>query len=265
VPEGDTIHRAARTLDRALTGQVIVAAAGTRHPEVGRLAGATVTAVEARGKHLLMRVSSGLTLHTHMKMNGSWHVYRPGQRWRAPAHLADAALTTAPWVAVAFHVPVIEVFPSREEPLHPVLRRLGPDLSAAVFDDVELARRVESPEAAGLTAAEALLDQSIACGLGNVYKSEILWRRQVPPRARWGSLPVAVRVQLFHDGRSMLRRNLQGVGRDTRLRGDRREAPLAVYGRNGFPCPRCGTKIEVAHDGDMPRLTYHCPSCQAES
>jgi endonuclease-8 len=262
VPEGDTIHRTVRTLHLALTGQQLTSADGTRNPAVRRVGGSTVTGVEARGKHVLMRFSSGLTLHTHMKMNGSWHVYRPGERWRAPAHLADVVLTSTEWVAVAFHVPVVEVLETRAEPLHPILSRLGPDLAAPSFDEEELARRVESPHAASRTAAEAIIDQRIASGLGNVYKSEILWRGQVAPHATWGSLPLEIRLALFRDGRAMLRRNLQGVGRDTRLRGDRRAGPLAVYGREGLPCPRCGTKIVAAYEGDTPRLTYFCPSCQ---
>jgi endonuclease-8 len=201
-------------------------------------------------------------------MNGSWHRYRPGERWRRPPGRARLVLEVDGAVAVCFDAPVVELFEARTEPLHPSLSRLGPDLLAADFDAAEAHRRLRDPARADLEIGVALLDQRALAGIGNVYKNEVLWIELVSPFARVSTLDDATIERLVVTARRLMRANVEastrrGLERVTTA-GDR-TAPgaLYVYGRGGRPCRRCGKPIAVVRQGDdLPRTTYWCPTCQ---
>lgn len=274
MPEGDSIFRAARTLHRALAGKVVtrfesVLPALTRVHEDAPLIGRTVNEVSATGKHLLMRFSGDLVLRTHMRMNGSWHIYRPGERWQRPARDMRIVIATADFVAVAFNVPVAEFLTVRALTRQPALRRLGPDLLGAGFDPVEAARRIR--ERAGDEIAEVVLDQHVVAGAGNVYKSEILFLCRINPFTRVAALTDGQVAEVVQTARSLLAANVGnaatgaivtyvGMRRTTR-RADPAER-LWVYGRAGLPCRECGTLVTRRAQGLDARLTYWCPRCQ---
>jgi endonuclease VIII len=273
MPEGDTLHRTADGLRPYLVGRPVTSArAGGPGalPQVGRVVGAKVTGVEAVGKNLLIRFDNGLEVRTHLRMNGSWHRYRPGERWRRPAGRARLVLEVPGAVAVCFDAPVVELFETRAEAQHPTLARLGPDLLSPGFDPdgaAEALRRLRNPARAGQAIAEALVDQRALAGIGNVYKSEVLFIERVDPWARVGELPDETLGQMIATSRRLLLANAdrrRGPERVT-TGGDRAAAgqPLWVYDRAGRPCRRCGTPIERGRQGtSLPRLTFWCPRCQ---
>ncbi len=256
MPEGDTIHRAARTLDRAIGGRVVTRASGDEETRraIEPLTGATVAKVEARGKHLLVRFDDGRTLHTHMRMDGSWHIYRPGERWMRPAHTAVAVLETEAWIAVCFDAPLVEVV--RGDPA--LVQKLGPDLLAPSVDLDEAIARLRA--CGELAIGEALLRQSAVSGIGNVYKSEVLFLRRVDPFAKVGALDDATLRALLEEARRAMKANLTGNARVTRRRFG--GAKVWVYGRSGKPCFECGTPVRMRRQGDAGRSTYYCPRCQ---
>jgi endonuclease-8 len=268
VPEGDTLHRTAGGLRPHLVGRRVSAARGpVPGPQLQRVVGAVVTGVEALGKNLLIRFDNGLELRTHLRLTGSWHRYRPGERWRRPAARARLVLETPESVAVCFDCPTIELFEQRAEHLHPSLGRLGPDVLDPDFDAADAHRRLRDPSRATRSIAEALLDQRALAGIGNVYKSEVLWIERVAPFAALRDVDDATLDRLIVTARRLLvanadrRRGSERVttGGDRAAGGD----PLWVYGRGGRPCRRCGTSIQVTTQGDdLPRTTYWCPRCQ---
>ncbi|WP_370327843.1 Fpg/Nei family DNA glycosylase [Euzebya sp.] len=278
MPEGDTIFRAAASLHDALAGEVVTAVR-TTVPQVRRLlperlVGESVDSVEARGKHLLCWFTpSDLALHTHMRMTGSWHLYPTGTRWRKPAHLARLVLSTATVDAVCFNAPVIELLSRGQVDAHPSLRDLGPDPLAGGPDGP-----VDLDEAAARLAAradtaigEALLDQRVLAGVGNVYKNEVLFIHGVDPWTPVGVVPPDVRAALLTTASDLLRANVAHGGpqrittrrpADVRRGGRRGSDRVFVYGKAGRPCPRCGTPIRSAALGEHARITYWCPRCQ---
>ncbi len=271
MPEGDTIFRAARTLNRALGGRVVmgfesVFPALTRVDTDAPLRGRTVEQVTARGKHLLMRFSGDLILHTHMRMNGSWHIYRPGERWRAQSRDLRIRIDTDAYVAVGFNVPVADFLTLHDLERHPVLSALGPDLASEAFDREEVWRRIAMyPEA---PLHDVLLDQRVVAGIGNVLKSEILFVSRLSPFAAAGTLTRAQFDRLIDVSLRLMRMNIVDsatlppvFGRRTTGSLDAR-ATLYVYGRRGKPCRRCGAAVESAQTGTDVRLTYWCPACQ---
>ena len=273
MPEGDTLHRTADGLRPYLVGRAVTAARANGPgpvPQVGRLIGATVLEVEAVGKNLLIRFDNGLELRTHLRMNGSWHRYRPGERWRRPPARARLVLEVPGAVAVCFDAPVVELFETRAETLHPALSRLGPDLLGPNFDAsggaAEALRRLREPARAGRAIGEALLDQRALAGIGNVYKSEVLFIERVDPWARVGDLPDDVLARLIATARRLLVANAdRRHGPERVTTGDARAAAgqsLWVYDRAGRPCRRCGTLIARRfHGTELPRLTFWCPRC----
>lgn len=252
MPEGDTLVRTADGLRPHLLGRRVTAAsARPPGPQAGRLVGATVTAVEASGKNLLIRFDNGLEVRTHLRMHGSWHRYRPGEAWRRPAARARLVIEVPGSVAVCFDAPVVELLEQRAEALHPVLSRLGPDLLSDSFDIHEAIRRLRDPARIGVPVAEALLDQRALAGIGNEVKNEVLWEARVSPWTPVGALDDDALRDLVERARAVLRHGA-ATGR----------RPRRVYRRAGRPCPRCGTPIRVAHQGaDLPRLTFWCPGC----
>ena len=271
MPEGDTLFRTAAGLRPFLVGRTVTAASARQPgPQVERLVGVAVTGVEAQGKNLLVRFGNGLEVRTHLGMHGSWHRYRPGERWRRPPARARLVLEVPGSVAVCFDAPTVELFEQRTEALHRALSRLGPDLLRDPFDLDEAVRRLRDPSRASTTVAEALIDQRALAGIGNVYKSEVLFIERVSPFARVGDLDDPTLRRLVETAKRLLRANAfrptRGAERVT-TDGDRSaDGPLWVYRRSGRPCRRCGTPIRSTTQGSsLPRLTWWCPSCQPDS
>ena len=255
MPEGDTLARTAAGLRPHLVGRPVTAAsARAPGPRIERVVGARVTGVEARGKHLLIRFDNGLEVRTHLRMHGSWHRYRPGERWRRAPSRARLVLEVPGSVAVCFDAPVVELFEQRTEPLHPSLSRLGPDLLGDRVDVDEAVRRLRDPSRAGLPVAVALLDQRALAGIGNEVKNEVLWQAGRSPFAPVREVEDSALRELVGRAIEILR---EGAATGRR--------PRHVYRRAGRPCPRCGAIIRVEHQGsDVPRLTFWCPACQRE-
>jgi endonuclease-8 len=259
VPEGDTVWRTALHLDRALSGLVLVET-DFRVPDLATLdlSGQLVDSTVARGKHLLTRIGEQ-TLHTHLKMEGAWHLYKPGTRWRRPTHEARVVLRTDDWTAVGFALGVVEVVPRTDEKT--VVGHLGPDLLGPDWDEDEALRRLIADPARPV--AEAILDQRNLAGLGNLYKSELCFLAGVHPRLPVGDVPDLPR--LVRRARSALEANKGRV--EQTLTGDtRRGRQTWVYRRERQPCRRCGTPISMDEQGPpmQERATYWCPTCQPE-
>ena len=269
MPEGDTLFRTAAGLRPYLVGRTVSAARTNGPgpvPQVARIVGHEIAAVEALGKNLLIRFDNGLEIRTHLRMNGSWHRYRPGERWRRPPSRARLVIEVPGAVAVCFDAPVVELLERRAEAEHPSLGRLGPDLLAPGFDPDEAVRRLRDPARATTAIGQALIDQRALAGIGNVYKNEILWIDRVSPFTAVGDLPDEALGRLVATARRLLLANVtahRGPERVT-TSGDRgAPGPVYVYGRTGRPCRRCRTPIASTHQGgDIPRTTYWCPTCQ---
>ncbi|HEY6533030.1 MAG TPA: DNA-formamidopyrimidine glycosylase family protein [Acidimicrobiales bacterium] len=261
MPEGDTIHRAAARLAPALVGREIVRFEAQRVPPPWPKPGVVVVGAEARGKHLLVHFDDGWTLQTHMRMTGSWHLYRPGERWRKPRHLVRALVEVGSaadgadpegWVAVCFSAPVVQLV--RE----PRTLHLGPDLCTPDADLDEAVRRMGAIDPSTLVV-DVLLDQRICCGVGNVYKSEVLFALRLHPLTPIGAVEPAERRRMVETAARQLRANLTTSSRTT-VAGP--PGTLAVYGRQREPCRRCGTPIAWSRTGSQARGTYWCPQCQ---
>ena len=273
MPEGDTIFRAARTLHRAMAGKPVVQfesvfPALTRVHVDTPLTSQTIERVSAAGKHLLMQFSGGLVLRTHMRMNGSWHIYRPQEPWQRPRRDMRIVVATADFVAVGFNIPVAEFVQVRRLDRHAELARLGPDLLSEPFDSVEALRRIKARP--GEAIADVLLNQRVMAGIGNVYKSEVLFACRVSPFVETRQLGDDLLECLVTTARRLLLANVQtSLAPMTTYTGYRRTTGrdnpgerLWVYSRVGKPCRRCATPIEIAKQGTDARLTYWCPGCQ---
>lgn len=257
MPEGDTIFKTARTLQRALAGQHITRfeTGLVQLARVDRdrpLAGRTVERVEAAGKHLLMTFSGDLILRTHMRMNGSWHIYRPGERWQLPRSAMRIVIETPDWVAVAFRVHVAEFIRGADLARHRPVAELGPDLLADRFDLEEALRRLQAHAAEPI--AEVLLDQRVLAGIGNIYKSETLFVAGVHPGTAVGALDERTLRTVIAVARRLLSESVAET--------PRRATARHVYSRGGQPCRQCGTPIASRKSGDDARVTYWCPTCQ---
>jgi endonuclease VIII len=271
MPEGDTIFRAARTLQRALAGKTVVLFESML-PALDRLemAGRTIVRVSTAGKHLLMHFSGDLVLRTHMRMNGSWHIYRRGERWLRPRRDMRVVIATDEFEAVGFSIPEAELIATRDLERHDTLRKLGPDLLADTFDAGEALRRLR--EHGDAAVADALLNQRVMAGIGNVYKSEVLFLCRVNPFTAVHVLDDTQRASIVETARRLLRVNVsEGAAAMTTYTGfrrtTRRDDPkerLWVYGRARLPCRRCGTPISLSKQGADARLTYWCPHCQPQ-
>ena len=263
MPEGDTVYLSARLMNEALAGDVLTRA-DLRVPAhaTADLTGMTVTGVVSRGKHMLTRFDSGLTLHTHFKMDGTWRLFDPGQRWSGgPEHEIRAILATDRKAAVGYRLAVVELLPTADE--HTVVGHLGPDLLGSDWDEAEAVRRIASDPARPI--GEALLDQRNLAGIGNVYKCEVLFLRGV-----WPWTPVADVPDL--QGLVRLARRLLIANKDrwpqVTTGVTRRGRTTYVYGRQREACRRCGTQIALEKGAGIDvneRETWWCPSCQPAS
>ncbi|MEV5431911.1 DNA-formamidopyrimidine glycosylase family protein [Streptomyces sp. NPDC052701] len=259
MPEGDTVWLTARRLHGALAGRTLTLS-DLRVPRYATadLTGRTVLDVTPRGKHLLTRIEGGLTLHSHLKMDGSWKIYAPGQRWSGgPGHQIRAVLGTAEKTAVGYRLPVLELLRTADE--ERVVGHLGPDLLGPDWDSGRaLANLLEAP---ARPLGEALLDQRNLAGIGNVYKCELCFLLGVTPWLTVGELPPERAALLLALAEKLLDANRdRPVRRTTAQPGQN----LFVYGRALRPCLRCGTSVRVADQGDgsRERPTYWCPTCQ---
>lgn len=248
MPEGDTIFRTARTLNLALAGQ-IVTGFETQLPKLARvdddhpIAGRTVESATASGKWLLIKFSGGLVLLTHMLMSGSWHIYRPGEKWQRGRYHMRIVISTANIIAVAFDVQVAEFHTESSLVRRPGFNRLGPDILVDNFADLEIPPDLE--------IGVALADQSIVAGIGNMFKSEICFLAGVNPFRRAGDFTRVEIQSLVSIAREVLTKSAE-FGRNR----------LWVYHRAGEPCRKCGTAILTRKQGPDARVTFWCPICQ---
>jgi endonuclease VIII len=263
VPEGDTIFQTAAALRPLLVGQPILAAsARTPGPAIERIVGSMVVSIEPVGKHMLIRFDNGLALHTHLRMAGTWHRYAPGERWRIPAWRARVVLEVPNNVVVCFNAPVVELMDERAIALHPALQSLGPDLLADSFSSDLAFQQLKARPAAEI--AEALLDQRVMAGVGNVFKSEILFIESVNPWSHVSALDDAVLRRLVATAQRLLLDNIRpGNPHRVTTRGEpAAHGSLWVYGRANRPCTRCGSIIQTHRQGALNRSTFWCPNCQ---
>ncbi len=274
MPEGDSIFRAARSLHKVLAGHVVTRFE-TAYAHLDRvnvdtpITGRTVEKCESAGKHLLIAFSGDVILRTHMRMNGSWHLYRHGERWWRGPQGMRVRIDTADWVAVAFNVPVAEFVTRRQLETRDPVAQLGPDLLGVEFDRDEAVRRIVASAARPI--AMTLLDQRISAGIGNVYKSEVLFLCGVHPEAPSSSVPLPVLEAMMDTARRLLLDNVvEGTpGQIQTYRSLRQfsatsssDESLWVYSRRNKPCRKCGTPIEMKKMGLEARSTYWCPNCQ---
>ena len=259
MPEGDTMHRTAAALRTALVSHPVRQFSAPRNCGPQPEPGSVVESVISHGKHLEVNFDDGIVLHTHMRMTGSWHLYRTGERWRRPERQVRALIEVTDWVAVCFNAPVVETYRMRDPRRHPGRGSLGPDLCdphADLHDCVRRLQRYPQPE---VTVAEVLLDQRVLCGVGNVYRCEGLWAGALSPFAPLSTLAGDELAELVEVSARLLRANLHRVERITL---DTHPGGLAVYGRHHRRCPRCGGTVAVRRWGEQARLLYWCPGCQ---
>lgn len=276
MPEGDTIFRAARTLHRALAGQLVTTFTSVfpklnRIDEDSPIAGRTIERVEARGKWLLLHFSGNLVLLTHLLMNGSWHIYRPGEKWKRRRSDMRVMLATPKIIAVAFAIQVAEFHTEVSLARRRGFNQLGPSLLADTFNPTEAAARLRL--LANEEIGAALLNQTVVAGIGNVYKAEICFACGVHPFRLVVSLSMAETMCLMAKAREFLQANVTSTSRDrvvtytgmrrTTRRDDPRES-LWVYRRRGEPCRKCGRAIEARKQGIEGRTTFWCPGCQPQ-
>ena len=250
MPEGDTIFRSARTLDRALAGKAVTRFESVfptllRVDDQSPLRGRIVEGARAAGKHLLIEFSGDLILRTHMRMNGSWHIYRTGERWRLPHSEMRIVIATADFEAVGFNIPVADFHQGTVRDIE----SLGPDIVKDGFDADEALRRVR--EHGDEEIANVLLNQRVIAGIGNIYKSESLFSTNVNPFTKVREIDDASLARIIKHARGLMRKAANGPP-------DRK----AVYERAGQPCRRCGSRIEYRKQGPDARGTYWCPKCQ---
>ncbi|PUA79171.1 DNA-formamidopyrimidine glycosylase family protein [Nocardioides currus] len=258
MPEGDTVFRAARLLDRSLSGRVLTRS-DFRVPQhaTADLSGATVTRSLSRGKHILTRTDTGFTVHTHLKMEGAWRVYRPGEKWQRPVSQVRLLLEAGDVTAVGFSLGIVELIETVDEDT--VVGHLGPDLLGPDWDETEALRRLGEDPDRELIAA--LLDQRNLAGIGNMYAAELCFTSGIHPSRPVRDVDDLPR--LVRRAKLMLETNSERAVQSTTGNLRPRER-MWVYRRDKSPCRRCGTPIRVAMRGEpgRERAAYWCPSCQ---
>lgn len=283
MPEGDTLFRTAVTLRKALLGKTVerfessvgsVRTVNENYPVSGR----QISAVEARGKNLLVTFDGPsschverqggsvvpapipvLVLHTHLRMTGSWHIYRPGEVWQKPTKYAKVVLHTSDFVVPCFSAPVVELLTQRQLDQHPSLTQLGPDTMTVEFDRaIALARIRSYPD---VEIGVAIMNQRSVAGIGNIYKSEVLFVQRLSPFRKVGELNESILAGLLTEAHHLMRAN-QHRGERRTMFGLKESDRLWVYGRGDLPCRVCGEVIRVRRQGLDARTTYFCPRCQ---
>jgi len=293
MPEGDTLFRTAENLRRALLGETVTRFDSVLESvrEVDRrkgISGRVAHAVEARGKHLLIQlrkadswfqegdadpiavperlglalIRSDLVLHTHLRMTGSWHIYRPGETWHKPVKYAKCVVYTEDFVFPCFSAPVVELLTARETARHVQLVELGPDAITEEFSpESALANFRRYPD---VEIGVAIMNQRLMAGVGNVFKSEVLFIRRLWPWTMIGQISDEELMALILESHKLLKLNRGKGDRRTLFTLDDRDLQW-VYGRSGKPCRACGALIRMRRQGLDGRSTYFCPNCQASS
>lgn len=262
MPEGDSLYRFARRLRPVLEGQVIQAARSHGPgpvPKVERIVGATCTSVRSVGKNLLISFDNGLALRGHLRMYGTWHVYRPGEPWARPEREARLVLEVPGAVVVNFSAPVIELIEERALDHYQPIAGLGPNLLDDAFDEEEALRRFRDPARAALTIGDAIMDQRVMAGVGNIWKHETLFRCGINPWRTVAELSDNELRALISKARELLRASVGMPGPDGK---PQRRPSMYVYSRAGQPCRRCYTRLRSAPQGIDIRHTVWCPKCQ---
>lgn len=260
MPEGDTIHKLAEAMRPHLQGQVITRIEARSRTNSATLGAQRATKVFAKGKHLFIELEPGLTVRSHLGMYGAWHRYAPNEPWRRPERQASLALWTESEVFVCFNAREVELLRRGGFRRHDALERLGPDLAETAVDVAPIparARELTDPET---PLCDVLLDQRVASGIGNVYKSEVLFLGRAHPAHPLACTTDAVLRRLYDTAHRLIRANLGGGRRVTRAAAPGPQ--LWVYARPGWPCLVCGTKILWARTGARLRSSYWCPRCQ---
>ena len=260
MPEGDTIHHAARRVGAVLEGHVPDEIA-TPHPRFGRdrwperLAGRRVEAVDAVGKHLLLRFDGGLVIHSHLRMTGAWRVLRRGERWPRSPRSAWLVLRHGEDEVVQFNGPVLELMTATRVRTDPRIAGLGPDIVAErPFDEARFLRRLREDDPTR-ALGDVLLDQHVVAGIGNFWKSEGCWLARIDPWRRIGDVTDDEALTVIHALRPLMQQSADH-GIQSRYR--------TIYDKAGLPCPRCGAPalIQARGQGDDNRTTFWCASCQ---
>ncbi|MEA2435731.1 MAG: endonuclease [Thermoleophilaceae bacterium] len=256
MPEGDSIHRAARRVGAALVGSEFRSietpqARHSRDRRAERLAGRDVRSVDAHGKHLFLRFDGDLTLHSHLRMGGLWGVYPRGGRWRRASHRAWLVIRTDEHDVVQFDGPVLELMTEGRTRFDQRLAALGPDVLAPEFDEQVFLRRLRNDDPTR-GVGDALLDQRIVSGIGTIWKSEGCFLAGLSPWRRLGSVSDDEVLRVIGELRPLMARSVEGDWERRRW----------VFERAGLPCRRCATPVEFRGQGDDNRNTFWCPECQ---
>jgi endonuclease-8 len=268
--EGHAVLRWAIAL-KPLVGEVLLCVQATRRwqERAAALVGETVTAIDTHGKHIVIRISGGWAIHCHAMQYGSWQIGEPGQALRKEARYIRLKLLTALHEAVYFHGPVMEILTEEELAAHPRLHELGPDLLALPFDREEANRRFATTDRpsdppSSRQIGDAVLDQRLVAGIGNIYKSEGLFLAGIDPRREAPEVGAAELDRLWDVLAPLMHEGVARFGPTITLPPERQGAGDRnwVYRRRGKPCFRCGTKIEMLRQGELKRATYFCPRCQ---
>ncbi|MEZ4267592.1 MAG: DNA-formamidopyrimidine glycosylase family protein [Myxococcota bacterium] len=268
MPEGDSIHRAARILRPQLLGQTLVEVRLRDRGPVSALAGRAVTDVAALGKHLLVHVDGGWVVRSHLGMRGSWHSYAPDEAWRRPQSAAVLVLATAERIFIAFEAREAELLRASDLRIHPQLSALGPDLLGESPDLGAVVARARDQCVRDTEIGELLLDQRVAAGIGNVLKCETLFIERADPWSRLGALGDEALLALYATARRLMLQSMAlgrriTVGRPAPGLPLRRGQPEHwVYGRRGRPCLVCGGRVDARAQGVHARTTYFCAVCQ---
>lgn len=250
--EGDTILRLARRFEQTIVGQTVAASAPNPRGKaagIERLDGRCLEAVEARGKHFLLFFGE-LSLHSHLGMNGGWHIYRHGARWRRPRASSWAVLSSDNWDAVQFGGTTLQVMTTPRLRRHPQIAGLGPDILAEQFEEDAAVAAIRADPTR--TLGDALLDQHLVAGIGNIFKSEACFAAKVDPWRAVGDLSEAELREVLAAARGLMLDAVSNGGR----------YPFKIYKRRQGACPRCRGRISSRGQGDANRTTYWCPRCQ---
>ncbi len=256
MPEGDTIHYAARRIRPLVEGLVPEIAhpsprlRGERWPE--KLADRSVRSVDVHGKHLFVRFEGGLTIHSHLRMTGSWGTYKDGQRWRRAARRAWLVLKTDRGEVVQFDGPILELLTDSRTRFDRQLAQLGPDILAPELDEPRILRRLRDDDPTR-PIGEALLDQRTIAGIGNLWKCEGCFAAGVDPWRPAGEVSDAEIKAILHSTRPKMQQSAHDGMQDLHR---------VIYAKSGQPCPRCGAPIRSKGQGDDNRITYWCAGCQ---
>jgi endonuclease-8 len=265
MPEGDTVHRHARLLAGHLVGRPLRRLWLNDMGHVTELEGRDVASIEARGKHLLVHVAGGWSLRVHLGMKGRWRALPVATAVPPGSTVLIEAGDQAFACVRAYHAELARTHTLKR---HPKLVRLGPDLLADAPRIREAAARARRPAFRHREIGDLLLDQRVASGVGNVYKSEVLFRCRIHPRTTVGRIPLDGLEKLFQEAAVLMQFNLATIRRTTvplKRRPDPNSPRLWVYGRAGEACLACRSVIERIVQGDLARSTYFCPECQSSS